>query len=213
MHDKSFIEISEELHLYIEALVEEVVLEGKPFENHKHYLRRFSEAEGIDYEILEKKLRSLFSTAEKIKHHDSTLEQFTHPAISGWSKDFIEQIREAYCNKDTSYLEDVFSPKASIITGAFVPGKDIRYRTQGKRQYMTNLRYIFAKNKKIDVEFETDKMTGVLFESAEGKCQIVRLLQRWTSDNYNDIGYLSLLLFYTQEGPKVYLRAWQPINH
>lgn len=56
--------ISEGLRQYIEALVEEVVLEGKPFENQKKYLCRFCQAEGIDYASLEKKLINFFISLE-----------------------------------------------------------------------------------------------------------------------------------------------------
>ena len=61
MPDKTALVVSEELRQYIEALVEEVVLEGKPFENHKKYLHRFCETEGVDYELLDKNLADFFS--------------------------------------------------------------------------------------------------------------------------------------------------------
>lgn len=60
--DKTTLEISEELHQYIEALAEEVVLKGEPFENHKKHLRRFCETEGLDYDTLENNLTNLFET-------------------------------------------------------------------------------------------------------------------------------------------------------
>jgi len=71
MFDKTALGISEELRQYIEALVEEVVLEGKPFENQKKYLQRFCQTEGIDYNQLETNLTTLFETAEELKVHES----------------------------------------------------------------------------------------------------------------------------------------------
>ncbi len=56
MPDKTALGISEELRQFIEALVEEVVLDGKPFENHKKYLQRFCKGEGVDYNQLETNL-------------------------------------------------------------------------------------------------------------------------------------------------------------
>jgi len=51
--------ISGELRQCIEALVEEVVLGRKSFENHKKYLPRFCESEGINYRQLETDLSNL----------------------------------------------------------------------------------------------------------------------------------------------------------
>jgi acyl carrier protein len=71
MPDKTTLGISAELCQYIEALVEEVVLEDKPFENHKKYLCRFCEAEGIDFASLETNLTDLFESFEAQKTHES----------------------------------------------------------------------------------------------------------------------------------------------
>lgn len=59
MEDKSLYngqqpkEISEGLQNYINSMVEEIVLEGKPFDAQKKYLKKFSENEVIDYNKLE----------------------------------------------------------------------------------------------------------------------------------------------------------------
>ena len=71
MQDKTTLGISEELRQFIEALVEEVVLEGKTFEEHKKYLSRFCQTESIDYNQLETNLSDLFETAEELKAHES----------------------------------------------------------------------------------------------------------------------------------------------
>lgn len=71
MPDKTTVGISDELRQYIEDLVAEVVLEGKSFENHKKYLGRFCDAEGLDYLSLEANLTTLFETTEELKAHES----------------------------------------------------------------------------------------------------------------------------------------------
>ena len=130
---------------------------------------------------------------------------------AGWSSVFCEQLRLAYCNKDIAFLEKSYTPNAQVTTGAFdTKTNQIRYRAQGYQQYMANLRYIFSKNKAINVRFETDSLTGVLYVSADGRWQLVRLLQQWQSDRYSDRGYLLLLLCIDQTGPKVHIRVWQP---
>ena len=45
--------ISESLQSFIDSMVEEIVLEGKPFDSQKKYLKKFSEKEGVDYNRLE----------------------------------------------------------------------------------------------------------------------------------------------------------------
>ena len=71
MQDQSSIGVSDELRQYIEAIVTEVVLEGKPLEKHKKYLRRFSEAEGIDYESFETHLTEFLDMMEEWKSSKS----------------------------------------------------------------------------------------------------------------------------------------------
>jgi hypothetical protein len=56
---------------YIEALVEEVVINGEPFDAQKKWLRKNSEAEGVDYATLEKNLMEFFETIEELKSHES----------------------------------------------------------------------------------------------------------------------------------------------
>ena len=41
---------------YIESLVEEIVLNNAVFNDHKKYLQRYSQEEGLDYAELEKNL-------------------------------------------------------------------------------------------------------------------------------------------------------------
>jgi len=74
MPDKTALGISEELRQFIEALVNEVVLEGKPFENQK-YLQLFCRAEGVDYDTLEKNITEFFEVADEWKrlHTKSSL--------------------------------------------------------------------------------------------------------------------------------------------
>lgn len=236
MPDKTILGGSDELRQYIEVLVEDVVIEGNSFEKHESYLRRYSEVEGIDYNRLEARLLGLFKSAEELKTHGSKececlvrqLGRECHISQGGidkiisyidkqitlppnWSALFIEQLRQAYCHKDLRFLENAYSITAEIMTGAYDRNsKAIRYRSQTVLQYIANLKYIFNKNKNIDVTFEPDSLTGVLYTSDDGRCQVVRLLQHWHSDNYSDRGYLFLKLYADQNGPKIYIRAWQP---
>ena len=249
MEDRTFLTnnhpkngISETFREFIGALVEEVVINGEPFDAQKKWLRKNSEAEGLSYETIESNLNDLFEAIKELEEHESkSTERFARNLAqscyfsetevdklidnaaavrvqkdddtinTNWSSVFIEQLRQAYCRKDLSFLEDAISSNAQILTGAFEKNKnDIRYRTQGKQQYLANLKYIFGRNKTINVQFETDGFTGTIYSSVDGRCQAVRLLQWWYSDNYSDVGYILLLLYADEDGPRVYFRAWQP---
>ena len=71
MKNKTETNITEELRLFIKTLVEEAVLKGKPIENHKKYLRRYLEAEGIDYGQFDLNLSELFETIAELTNHES----------------------------------------------------------------------------------------------------------------------------------------------
>ena len=59
--------ISETLQSYIDSMVEEIVLEGKPFDAQKKYLRKFSEKEGVDYDNLEADISTFIEIIENLK--------------------------------------------------------------------------------------------------------------------------------------------------
>ena len=72
MQDKTSLGISDLLRQFIEALVDEVVLEGKPFDDQKKkWLQRYSQEEGLDYTELEKNLTEFFETFEELKSNKS----------------------------------------------------------------------------------------------------------------------------------------------
>ena len=63
--------ISDTFREFIEALVEEVVINGEPFEAQKKWLRKRSEAEGLNYETLESNLSDLFEALKELEEHGS----------------------------------------------------------------------------------------------------------------------------------------------
>jgi hypothetical protein len=62
---------------YIESLVEEIVINKAVFNDHKKYLQRYSQEEGLDYAELEKNLTEFFETFEELKSKESkAIERF-----------------------------------------------------------------------------------------------------------------------------------------
>jgi len=60
-------EISEGLQNFIDSMVEEIVLEGKPFDAQKKYLKKFSENEGLDYDKLEADITTFIEILDSLK--------------------------------------------------------------------------------------------------------------------------------------------------
>lgn len=79
MKDKSLLtdeqprEISERLQRFIELMVEEIVLEGKPFDTQKKYLQKYSENEGIEYYKLEADLTTFIQILNSLETASSNL--------------------------------------------------------------------------------------------------------------------------------------------
>lgn len=67
LYDSQVRTISAGLQNFIDSMVEEIVLEGKPFDTQKKYLRKFSEKEGLDYEQLENNIHTFIDIFENIK--------------------------------------------------------------------------------------------------------------------------------------------------
>ena len=126
MPDKTALGISEDLRQYIEALVEEVVLEGKPFENHKKYLIRFCEAEGIDSSTLSNNLIDFFASIQEWGSY--------HTKASSFKAKFLGRdcyLSDAFVNLILAKTENNKKTKPSNNPGATIkdaPWKVPHYR-------------------------------------------------------------------------------------
>lgn len=135
--------------------------------------------------------------------------------------DFVENFRTAYNRKDLSFLQQVYSNDALIITGKVIKqqqGSDevfrslgeekIVYQTLTKKQYLDNLARIFKNNEYINLNFDEiditqhpkwDEIYGVTFK------------QDWHTTNYSDAGYVFLMIdFKDENNPIIHVRTWQP---
>ena len=139
--------------------------------------------------------------------------------------DFVENFRTSYNIKDIKYIESVFSDQALIITGKVVkiaPNKDrainnllgtekITYVTSTKKEYITNLKNTFSRNKYIDIQFED---IDVVRHPKNDYLYGVTLKQKWGSSTYNDTGYLFLMIDFKDElQPMIHVRTWQPDSY
>lgn len=132
--------------------------------------------------------------------------------------DYVEHFRTAYNQKDIAFLEQVFSDDAIIITGKVItteptdfnpmPQDKIIYNTQNKKEYLTRLRSVFARNRYIRVNFSDIKVTR---HPKRTDYYGVLLRQGYASSTYSDDGYVFLLWdFSNEEKPQIHVRTWQP---
>lgn len=132
--------------------------------------------------------------------------------------DYVEQFRTAYETKDTTFMRQVFSEDALIITGKVVRSKPmdgmriandkITYTRQTKNQYLTNLKRVFMTNKRIRVTFDE---VEIMAHPTNSKLYGVTLKQGYTSDTYHDDGYLFMYWnFMDEDHPEIMVRTWQP---
>jgi hypothetical protein len=134
--------------------------------------------------------------------------------------DFIENFRTAYNRKDADYLNSVFSEDALIITGKvvqvsrpdasgqFLPQQAVKYQKQTKKEYIDKLKRIFKSNDYINVKFEDIEIKQhKKYPSIYG----VNMMQGWNTSRYSDVGYLLLVIDFTDEDkPQIHVRTWQP---
>lgn len=154
---------------------------------------------------------------EIMEEHESVQDLYRRQVIV----DFVENYRTSYNRKDIKYIESVFSDNALIITGKVIrekPKSDyalnslsherIVYQKRTKKEYVDNLKKVFASNKYINVMFdEVEVIQHPKLTDIYG----VTLKQEWNSDRYRDVGFVFLMIDFQDElNPLIQVRTWQP---
>jgi len=137
---------------------------------------------------------------------------------------FMDNYRTAYNRKDINLLNSVFSDKALIITGKVLkekPNSDITwlplnnnnavYIKQTKQEYLKKLKNVFKATKFVNVKFEDiEVVRHPKYDDIYG----VTLKQYWHTNNYQDEGYLFLMIdFHDADFPLIQVRTWQPYKN
>lgn len=132
---------------------------------------------------------------------------------------WTEQFRNAYCQKDIVFMENVFSDDALIITGKKikrVEGPKVEYNVMNKQQYLNNLRDKFSRYRYINVQFDDIE---IVRHGVNPNIYGVTLIQNYNAIGYNkaknyaDKGWLFLVWDFTDEyNPKIHVRTWQDMN-
>ena len=167
--------------------------------------------DGVSIAISENKYKEIMS------EHESVSDLYRRQVIV----DFVENYRTSYNRKDSKYIESVFSDNALIITGKVVKEKPksdyalrslssekIVYQKRTKKEYIANLKKVFASNKYLNVIFdEVEVIQHPKLTDIYG----VTLKQEWNSDRYRDVGFVFLMIDFQDElHPLIQVRTWQP---
>lgn len=136
---------------------------------------------------------------------------------------WCEQFKKAYNDKDTVFMDNIFSDDALIITGRRITGRaksdigmtgqQFEYIQQTKAEYLKKLKVVFNKqehNGYINVIFSD---YSIKRDGAKPDFYYVTLKQEWNSKGYSDVGTLTLVWdFRDEDNPKIQVRAWQHLN-
>lgn len=130
---------------------------------------------------------------------------------------WVERFKMAYIQKNMSFMEDVFSDDALIVTGRVVKRvhSDIKpvsveYTSYGKQQYLKHLKGVFARNSYINVKFDDIE---IVRHGAKPNYYGVTLKQGWFTKNYSDEGILFIIWDFSDElHPQILVRTWQPME-
>lgn len=135
--------------------------------------------------------------------------------------DWCDKFANAYCKKDTAFMQAVFSNDALIITGKVITQRvhtdvglkvvsKVKYVEQTKTEYLNNLKMAFKSNKYINVQFDDYQ---VVRHGSKPNYYGVTLRQKWNASRYSDEGTVFLIWDFTNEDePRILVRTWQPLT-
>lgn len=133
---------------------------------------------------------------------------------------FMEDYQTAYALKRLEYIKSIFSKDAVIISGKkagsrlknqgedFFVENGYTYTRETRDQYIQRLGIQFPNKKYIKLTFEENEIeeqSGVY-----GSVFWIQLRQFYQSSDYNDMGYLTLMIDMKKENPQIHVRTWAP---
>ena len=173
-------------------------------------------AYGQEFEIVEMVEKPMDQSAQIHQRKDANGRDDLDLKHRRFILDYIELLRTAYNQKNIKFIEQVFNDKTIFIQGKLktiqneegVIDNKIEYVKQTSKLYLNNLKKIFARNKNIVINFEEIEINQ---HHEKSKIYGVLMMQKWSSDNYHDEGYLFQLWDFTDENvPQIHICSWQP---
>lgn len=134
---------------------------------------------------------------------------------------FMEDYQTAYALKRIDYIDKIFSDDAIIIWGKKNPNapqkvdgtnylvtNSYTYTRESKQEFIERLKKDFPNKKYIKLTFEDNEIkeqsgiyTNIFW---------IEIKQFYSSSNYNDDGYLTLMIDMREANPTIKVRTWAP---
>lgn len=129
--------------------------------------------------------------------------------------DYAEHLRTSFIQKDTNYMKQAYNDNNDclIIIGKVVrqangSSPTIKYVKSDWHQYLKNLSRSLSKTKELRVSIDEIE---VVHHPVKTDFYGVTLHQVWSSNNYQDGGYIFLLWdFQDESAPQIQVMTWQP---
>jgi len=137
---------------------------------------------------------------------------------------FMELYKTAYCLKDISFLENVFTEDALIIVGNVVKkypdsnaegmleqlgGEKVEYIRQSKGKFIERLSKQFSDKDFINLHFTETNLKRL--SKSDDNIYGIQISQYYYSSDYADHGYLFLSFnLNNPDKPRITVRSWQP---
>ena len=134
---------------------------------------------------------------------------------------FMEDYQTAFALQQIDYLDTIFSDDALIIVGHVINKTQLtdvaklqnvqkaeRVRVS-KAEYIGNLKKKFDSptTEYINIHFTDFEVTPTM--SGNGELYGIQVRQYYYSNNYNDVGYLFIIVDLSNELPLIHVRTWQ----
>lgn len=144
---------------------------------------------------------------------------------------FMEDYQTAFALKDLAYIKKIFASNAIIINATVTPGSNRRSRRApadgggyfiDSRKVQPNVRFVKRTKEQyldyLERDFDNKNFIQIIFEDTDIAWQSgvkenvywIELKQKYSSNIYSDVGFLSLMIDLDETDPNILVRTWTP---
>ena len=166
--------------------------------------------EGVSYKLDERLVQKVMetSTSDADKANRQVMVNFIERLCTSYMTKDIGFIQKVYGEDTLSFKENLILVNKEEKQQESSNGQRVSYMFQNKKQYCSMLAMVFSRNISLNVVLD-----DVVVEVSSKKSSVygLRLKHGWTTEKYDDKGYLFLLWDFTNpDAPQIHVRTWQP---
>ncbi len=179
------------------------------------------------FDAKEQKIQSIAFALSKRAENDIFSSAKYWPEISRFTiLNFMEDYQTAYAFKRLSYIDQIYSNDAIILTGTVVKkappqradglsfsteNENVKIDQYTKKEFMQRLKKQFESREYVHLTFEDNTTRFVNAQRLPyGTVFAIQIKQFYSSPVYSDEGYLNLMFDVSQEVPLIHVRYWYP---